>query len=76
MNDKQLLTIVEQYSRKIETGFGEIKVTRIPDRKTMYVEKMGGEGDAIMLNEYKIDGRTYWAGYSSLSQTVYISLAN
>jgi hypothetical protein len=28
-----------------------------------------------MLSEYKVDGITCWAGFSSRSQTVYISLA-
>jgi hypothetical protein len=28
-----------------------------------------------MLSEYKVDGITCWAGYSTRSQTVYISMA-
>jgi hypothetical protein len=75
MNGLQLLKIVEQYSQKSAAGYGNITVTRIPDHKTMFVEKIGEDGDAIMLTEYTIAGVSYWAGFSSRSQTVYISLA-
>jgi hypothetical protein len=75
MNADQLLKIVEQYSRKSEAGYGEIKVRRIPDRKTVYVEQVDDVGRAIMMDKYQVDGATYWAGYSSRSETVYISQA-
>jgi len=74
MNSDQLLKIVELYSRKSEAGFGEITVTRIPDWKTMFVEQVDG-GRVVTMKEYKVDGNTYWAGYSTRSQTVFISLA-
>jgi hypothetical protein len=43
----------------------------------MYVEQIGEEsgGRSIMMTEYKVDGATYWVGYSLRSQTVYISQA-
>ncbi len=75
MNSDQLLKIVEQYSRKSETGYGDIKVRRIPDRKTVFVEQVDDVGRAIMMDKYQVDGAIYWAGYSSRSETVYISLA-
>lgn len=75
MNEKHMLEIVEQYVRNQDADYGDIKVTRIPDRKTVYVEQIGEIGRAIMMTEYKLNGATYWAGYSSRSQTVYISLA-
>ncbi|HCC78569.1 MAG: hypothetical protein A2X25_09640 [Chloroflexi bacterium GWB2_49_20] len=75
MNSDQLLKIVEQYSRKSEAGYGDIKVTRIADRKTMFVENIDEVGRTVMMTEYKVDGATYWAGFSTRSQTVYISLA-
>ena len=75
MNSTQLLKIVEQYSRKSESGYGDIKVRRIPDRKTVFVEQVDDVGRAIMMDKYQVDGATYWAGYSSRSETVYISLA-
>ncbi|HLO17819.1 MAG TPA: hypothetical protein VK206_23515 [Anaerolineales bacterium] len=75
MNSKQLLKIVEQYSRKSEAGYGDITVTRISDQKTMFVEQIEGAGRVVMMDKYQVDGATYWAGYSSRSETVYISLA-
>ncbi len=73
MNSTQLLKIVEQYSRKSESGYGDIKVRRIPNRKTVFVEQVDDVGRAIMMDKYEVDGATYWAGYSSRSETVYIS---
>jgi hypothetical protein len=75
MNSDQLLKIVEQYSRKSEAGYDDITVTRVPDEKTVFVEQIEGAGRAIMMDKYQVDGATYWAGYSSRSETVYISLA-
>jgi hypothetical protein len=75
MNSGQLLKIVEQYSRKSQAGYGDIRVTRIPDQKTMFVEQIDDIGRAVMMGKYEVDGATYWAGYSSRSETVYISLA-
>jgi hypothetical protein len=75
MNSDQLLKIVEQYSRKSEAGYGDIKVRRIPDQKTVFVEQVDDVGRSIMMDKYQVDGAIYWAGYSSRSGTVYISLA-
>jgi len=75
MNSGQLLKIVEQYSRKNEAGYGDLTVTRVADQKTVFVEQTDGVGRAIMMDKYQVDGATYWAGYSSRSETVYISLA-
>jgi hypothetical protein len=75
MNNEQLLKIVEQYGRKNETGYGDITVTRVPDQITVFVEHIDDVGRAVMMDKYQVDGATYWAGYSSRSETVYISLA-
>jgi hypothetical protein len=75
MDTKQMLTIVENYSRKLDLETNDIKITRVADKKSVFVEQSGDSGRAIMLSEYKVDGATYYAGYSSRSQTVYISLA-
>ena len=75
MNSNQLLKIVEKYNRKTEAGYGDIKVTRVPDQKTVFVEQIDGAGRAVMMDKYEVDGATYWAAYSSRSDTVYISLA-
>jgi hypothetical protein len=40
------------------------------------VEQTDGVGRAVMMDKYEVDGATYWAAYSSRSDTVYISLAS
>jgi hypothetical protein len=75
MNREQLMKIVEQYCRKSDPVASEIKVVRIPDQKTTFIEQHGESGRSIDLTEHQVDGKTYWAGYSSYSETVYISQA-
>ena len=76
MDEKQMLREkIDHYARTGSEQDGEIKVKRVQDRKTTYVEPNGESGRSIMMNEYKVGGKTYWAGFSSRSQTVYISLA-
>jgi hypothetical protein len=75
MNEKQMVKFVEQFSRKSEPVEGQIKVMRVPDYKTVYVEQIGEVGRSIVLSEYTVDGKSYWAGYSSRSETVFVSQA-
>lgn len=76
MDSEQMLTSVEHYCRKVAPNEDDIKVVRVADQKTVFVEQTGDSGQAVMMSEYyKVDGAGYWAGYSSLSNTVYISLA-
>lgn len=77
MDEKRLLReMVDQYARTGNEQDGAIKLKRVQDRKTTYVELNGDSGRSIMMNEYRVDGKTYWAGFSSRSQTVYISLGD
>jgi hypothetical protein len=76
MNEVQMIKIVEQFSRKSPPIDGQVKVTRVPDYKTVYVEQTGDFGRSIVLSEYQVDGKTYWAGYSSFSDTVFVSKAS
>jgi hypothetical protein len=75
MNEKQMIQIVEGFSRMSEPVEGQVKVIQVPDYKTVYVEQIGESGRSIMLNEYQVDGKTYWAGYSASSETVFVSKA-
>ena len=68
-----MIKIVEQFSRKSEPVEGQVKVTQVPDYTTVYVEQIDEIGRSIILSEYKVDGKTYWAGYSSRSETVFVS---
>jgi hypothetical protein len=76
MNEMQMIKIVEQFSRKSEPVEGQVKVTQVPDYKTVYIEQIGGSGSSIIMSEYQVDGKTYWAGYSALSETVFVSKAS
>jgi hypothetical protein len=73
MDEKRMSNIVEQYSRSGSETVDEIRITRVPDWKSVFIETVGEIGRAIMLSEYKVDGKTYWAGFSTRSQTVYVS---
>jgi hypothetical protein len=73
MNQMKMQMIVEQFSRNAEVVEGTVKVMRVPDSKTVYVETIGEIGRSIFFNEYKVDGVTYWAGYSTRSDTVFVS---
>jgi hypothetical protein len=73
MNQTEMLKIVEQFSRNEGVLQGPMKIIRVPDSKTVHVETIGEIGRSIFFNEYKVDGKTYWAGYSSRSDTVYVS---
>jgi meiotically up-regulated gene 157 (Mug157) protein len=75
MNSSELLKIVKQYNEKSAAGYSDITVTRVPDQKTVFVEQTDGVGRAVLMDKYEVDGAIYWAGYSSRSETVYISLA-
>ncbi len=76
MNELQITRIVEQFSRKDEQGDTAVKVVRVADYKTVYVEQLGEVGRSVVLSEFKVDGKIYWAGYSSRSNTVFVSQAS
>lgn len=76
MNELDLTQIIEQFSRKEELGDTDIKVIRVPDFKTIYIEQIGEVGRSVILSEFKVDGKIYWAGYSSRSNTVFVSQAS
>ena len=53
--------------------FSQVKVTILPNDKTSFVERDDGDDRTILLDEYHVDGKTIWAGYSTRSGTVYLS---
>ncbi len=75
MDEKQMLETVEHFIRQDSVLSDEIKVTRIPDYKTVFIEQIEKDsgGRAITMTQYTVDGVHYWAGYSHRSQTVFIS---
>ncbi len=75
MDEKEIiLKVVQGYVRNGSSRYGEVHVTCLPNNKTSCIEKVDGEGRSVMLDEFSVDGKPVWAGYSSRSQTVYISL--
>jgi hypothetical protein len=74
MDEMQMSRIVDAYYRKPESEYEGIRITRVPNWKTVFVEQIGESGRAVMMNAYKVDGTTCWAGYSTRSQTIFISL--
>lgn len=76
MNEMQMTEIVEQFSRKTEPVEGQIKVTQLPNFKTVHIETIDEIGRSIILHEFKANGKTYWAGYSPRSETVFVSQAS
>lgn len=76
MNEIKITQIVEQFSRKDENGETGVNVVRVPDYKTIYIEQIGDFGQSVILSEFKVDGKIYWAGYSSRSNTVFVSQAS
>jgi hypothetical protein len=68
-----VLEIVERYARTGSTTNDQVKVTLLPYDKTSFVERNGEDGRTILLDEYHVDGKIIWAGYSTRSGTVYLS---
>jgi len=75
MDEQYMLKIIEHYHRESDMKIEGLNIVRVPDFKTVFVEQLGGVGRSIILTEYRVDGKKYWAGYSTRSQTVFISRA-
>jgi hypothetical protein len=73
---KIILRVVERYVRTGSTDDELIKVTCLPEHKTSTVEQIGDQGRSILLDEYRVDGKAIWAGYSVRSGVVFLSLAH
>ena len=75
-NDKQIvMRVVERYAHTGNDSDDQVKVTCLPANKTSFVEQTGEDGRSILLDEYRVDGKVFWAGYSVRSGTVYLSAA-
>lgn len=71
-----LQRVVESFARTGNTTDEQVTVTCLPKGKTSYVEKIGEYDRSVMLNEYRVDEKLIRAGYSSRSNTVYLSMVN
>jgi hypothetical protein len=71
-----LLRVVENFARHGITTDEQVAVVCISNGKSSAIEKIGGEGRTVMLDEYVVNEKRIWAGYSSRSHTVYLSLTS
>lgn len=69
-----LQRVVEKFLSTGSAQDGEVAVISLPPGKSTYVEQTGEDGRSIMLDEYRVADKVVWAGYSSRSGTVYLSL--
>ena len=75
MSDQKVIItrVVEKYASTGELTDAEVKVTRLPDNKTSYVEQGADGGRGVQLDEYRVNGRVIWAGFSARTGVVYVS---
>ncbi len=73
-DEKVIITrVLEHYASTGELSDGQVQVTLLPDNKTSYVEQGTDGGRGVQLDEYHVNNRVIWAGYSSRTGIVYIS---
>ncbi len=68
--------ILEQFVRTGRAEDEQVKIILLPQGKTSFVEYLGTDGRSVLLDKYQIEGKFIWAGYSTRSETVYLSLDN
>lgn len=75
--EKQIvLRVVERFLKTGSADDEQVKVTCLPENKTSTVERIGEETRSVMLDEYRMDGRIIWAGYSQRTGMVFLSLVH
>jgi hypothetical protein len=73
-DEKVIITrVVENYASAGQLTDGQVQVIHLPDNKTSFVEQGTDGGRGVQLDEYRVNGRVIWAGYSSRTGIVYIS---
>ena len=75
MSDEKIIVtrVVENYANAGQLTDSQVQVVHLPDNKTSYVEQGTDGGRGVQLDEYHVNGRVIWAGYSSRTGVVYIS---
>jgi len=77
MEEKEILMrVMDRFVHTGSTTDELVKVTCLPDNKTSFVEYSGTDGRSIYLVQYHVDGKAIYAGFSSRTQTVYLSACN
>lgn len=65
-----LQRVVENYAHTGNTADDQVTVICIPNGKSSTIEN----NSTVMLDEYRVNEKLFRAGYSSRSNTVYLSL--
>ncbi|MEY2819244.1 MAG: hypothetical protein RL275_2707 [Chloroflexota bacterium] len=65
-----LQRVVENFALTGNASDEQVTVVSLPNGKSSIVEN----DRSVMLKEYKVNEKLIWAGYSSRSNTVYLSL--
>ena len=65
-----LQRVVENFALTGNASDEQVIVVSLPNGKSSIVEN----DRSVMLKEYKVNEKLIWAGYSSRSNTVYLSL--
>ena len=68
-----IMRVIERYIRTGNIEDEQVKVTCLSENKTSAIERVGDDSRSIMLDEYKVDGTSIWAGYSGKSRMVFLS---
>lgn len=65
--------VVDNFFRTGNASDEHVNVTSLPENKSSYVEYIDKDGRSVELNEYHLDEKVIWAGFSARTQTVYLS---
>jgi hypothetical protein len=65
-----LQRVVENFALTGVASDEQVTVVNLPKGKSVTIEN----DRSVMLEEYKVNEKSIWAGYSSRSNTVYLSL--
>jgi hypothetical protein len=65
-----LQRVVENFALTGNASDDQVTVVSLPNGKSSTIEN----DRSVMLKEYKVNEKSIWAGYSSRSNTVYLSL--
>ena len=69
-----LQRVVENFATLGIVTDAQVNVVCVPNGKTSTIEKIDNDGRTVMLDEYSFNQKLIRAGYSSRSNTVYLSL--
>lgn len=74
LEEKRIIQrVIENFVRTGAVGDEQVEVTCLPENKSSAIEYVNGESRSVMLDEYKADGVSVWAGFGERKEMLYIS---